>query len=173
MAVAPLATREDLRLRLAAFGPQHADAVAAWAPTPEALRWLAPSTSFPLTADGVCAWQRPHTRAFVLVTRGGAGPLGYGELNPMKADPMHFWLGHIVVDPRLRGRGLGLALVRRLLDVARFEHRATRVSLIVFPENRGAIRCYESAGFDRAGDEVHRFPACETPTLLQRYEWRP
>ncbi len=160
-------------MRLSAFSPQHADAVAAWAPTPEALRWLAPSTSFPLTASGVSAWQRPHTRAFVLLTRSGAGPLGYGEINPMKADPRHFWLGHIVVDPRLRGRGLGRVLVHRLLDVARFEYRATRVSLIVFPENRGAIRCYESAGFDRAGDELHRFSACETPMLLQRYEWHP
>ncbi|MBI4578825.1 MAG: GNAT family N-acetyltransferase, partial [Planctomycetes bacterium] len=84
-------------------------------------------------------------------------PAGYLELNPMPADYGHYWIGHCVVDPQLRGAGLGRHLVRLSLDFAFRGLDARRVSLVVFPDNTSAIRCYRRAGFIDAGDQYKYF----------------
>lgn len=118
---------------------------------------MAPSTSLPLTANKVITWKRPGGRALVLIHAGDSRPLGYGELNPLRADPAHLWLGHVIVRPDQRGRGAGQALVRALLEFAAERLFARNVSLIVFPENKAAIKCYRRVGFSIAGEEYHRF----------------
>jgi RimJ/RimL family protein N-acetyltransferase len=35
---------------------------------------------------------------------------------------------------------------------------ARRISLVVFPENKAAVRCYEQAGFRAESHETHYFP---------------
>ena len=152
------------------FEPRHARHIARWASSDEDLHWLAPSTPAPLTPAKVLAWKKEGGEALVLVRRGQAGPLGYGELNPMKNRQAHFWLGHIVVRPDCRGRGLGAVLLHLLLRCA-FEHRqAERVSLIVFPDNAAAIRCYRRSGFVKTGDEFHQFHNSRVVHRLSRME---
>ena len=154
---------------LAPFAAMHAFAVAQWAQTAD-LRWLAPNTCPPLTAAKVLAWNKGEGEAFVLLLRGDPWPHGYGELNRMSNRKGHFWIGHIVVRPDRRRRGFGAALVRLLLARA-FEHRrADRVSLIVFPDNRAAIRCYDRVGFVKTGEERHPFAGWRTSPRLWRME---
>lgn len=143
--------------RLWPFAPHHAPAIATWVSTDAQLRWLAPTTVPPLTAEKVTAWKRPHGWAYVLSTEAGADPLGYGELNPMKNDPRHYWLGHVVVNPARRRCGLGVWLVKSLLHQAYTSLGAVRVSLIVFPANEAALRCYRRAGLVEIGEEYHQF----------------
>jgi ribosomal protein S18 acetylase RimI-like enzyme len=58
----------------------------------------------------------------------------------------------IAVVPNARGRGIGEALLRALLEHARGDgFRA--ISLSVDPENRRALELYERLGFERVGEQ--------------------
>ena len=150
-------TQDLANPRMVRFESHHAQAIADWVETEEMLRWVAPSTVPPLTAEKVAGWKKPEGEAWVLVDTDETTPLGYGELNPMRREPRHLWLGHIIVRPDLRGRGLGKMLVQHLLDRARSQYHAVLVSLIVFPDNTDAIACYRQAGFQLVREESHSF----------------
>lgn len=148
---------ETARLGLVRFSPAHAPHIAGWVETDQELHWLAPNTPGPLTAEKVIGWKNPGGTALVALDAEGIAPVGYGELNPMKGDARHVWIGHVVVSPSLRGSGIGQTFVRALLTYAFETIRAQRVTLVVFPENRSALRCYESVGFTIVQEERHRF----------------
>ncbi|GHF97445.1 N-acetyltransferase [Streptomyces filamentosus] len=58
--------------------------------------------------------------------------------------PDHFRLEHFYLDPALQGRGLGTAVLRRLLDRADAEGAAVRLDVL---RGSPARRLYERAGF--------------------------
>lgn len=66
-------------------------------------------------------------------------------------------LGHVLVDPSHRGRGLGRWLVEALLALAA-ERGCDRVTLNVFDVNMPALRVYERAGFSEVARtrDAHR-----------------
>jgi len=157
-------------MRLTPFRVWQAPIIARWVKSEEELRWLAPSTPPPLTAEKVAAWKRPGGEAFVLAMGGDDAPAGYGELNPMRSGCGDLWLGHLIVRPDLRGRGVGTFLSRALLSEAFEQRGADRVSLIVFPDNLAALRCYRRAGFITAGEEHHQFGGAGSTHRLLRLE---
>jgi len=55
----------------------------------------------------------------------------------------------------MRGRGIGLALVRWLVGLAFDELGLHRLELVVFSFNDSARRCYERAGFIEEGHVHH------------------
>jgi RimJ/RimL family protein N-acetyltransferase len=144
-------------LRLFPFEPWQARTIAGWVENEQELRRLAPSTPAPLTAEKVLKWLRPLGRRLVLRRGGGDELTGYAELNPMSRRADDYWLGHVILRPDLRNCGLGVKFVRLLTDHAFGRLGGTRLSLIVFPDNTPAIRCYRRAGFRSAGLEYHRF----------------
>ena len=160
------------QLRLQPFDVRLAGVVADWTSTRLELHLLAPSTRPPLTAAKVLAWKKVGGVAVVLHESGAPSPIGYAEINTMRRCARHYWLGHIVVDPSQRGRGIGRRFVGMLLDHAFGELHADRVSLIVFPENAPAIRCYTSAGFSEVGEEHHSFNGATVRLRLLRLEAR-
>jgi len=160
----------ELRYKLTAFRPRFAATIAAWPLNKDELRWLAPSTPPPLTAQKVKTWPRAGGLAFAYVARDSTTPVAYGEINPMRNQPDHYWLGHIVVSPDFRGHGIGRAFTIELTDHAFGPLCASRVSLVVFPDNEAAIRCYTSSGFRMTGTETHRFPRNAKPQRLLRFE---
>jgi len=143
---------------LCAFDDRLAPIVASWVRDGQDLLWLAPKTPPPLTATKVMAWVRPDGFPFLLRRDDVAEPLGYLELNPMSVPKRHFWMGHCVIDARHRGRGLGRLMVDLMLDEAFLHRRMNRVSLIVFPDNLPAVRCYRRAGFLDVGEQARYFP---------------
>ena len=156
--------------RLTPFQPWHAPTIARWVPTQQQLRWLAPSTPAPLTAEKIMGWKKSGGTAFVLVKGGAGPPWGYGEINPMRRGGDHVWLGHVIVRPDKRGRGLGSFLLRVLLAEAFERRNATRVALIVLPDNLAALRCYRRAGFNLSGEEHHQFGGAGPRHRLLRLE---
>lgn len=156
--------------RLTPFQSWHAPTIARWVQTPQQLRWLAPGTSPPLTAEKIMGWHKSGGTAFVLVKGGEGPPWGYGEINPMPGGGGHVWLGHVIVRPDQRGRGLGSYLLRALLAEAFERQNATRVALIVFPDNLAALRCYRRAGFNLSGEEHHQFGNAGPTHRLLRLE---
>jgi len=161
--------RTTPRCRLLAFSPQYADAVISWVRTPEDAYWLAPRTKPPLTPQELLRWQSPDRQGFMLVRTSDHYSVGYGELNVLHGGAPHrYWLGHLVVDPDQRGKGLGVQLTKLLLWRAYARHGAREVSLVVFPENARAIAAYESAGMRADGYETHSFPAYNATVRLLR-----
>ena len=166
-------THERLRVRLLPFHEGHGSTIADWVQTAEQLLWLAPATEMPLTMEKVVGWTRPGGQAFILTCDGDETPLGYGELNPMRRQPRHIWLGHAIVRPDQRGRGIGKALIQALVGYAFDRIGADRISLIVFPENTAAVECYRRVGFVPVGQEYHQFGRSKQRHQFLRLEILP
>lgn len=143
--------------QLCTFHTDDAEAIARWVSTHKQMCWLAPSTKLPLTADKILNWKKPGGQAFVYKQSTVSHPIGYGELNPMRRYLDQLWLGHVIIRPDQRGTGSGRLLVQALLKEAFQERLATRVLLIVFPDNTPAVQCYLSVGFKITGEEFHQF----------------
>jgi RimJ/RimL family protein N-acetyltransferase len=60
-------------------------------------------------------------------------------------------IGQIVVDPRLRGAGIGAASLKLCLDVCFNELHLHRAQLFVDEDNTEAIACYRKIGFQIEG----------------------
>lgn len=69
-----------------------------------------------------------------------------GVITEYRHDPYGHTLG-MLVDERYRGRGVGAALMERLIDWAR-TRAITSLSLLVFPHNERAIALYRKFGFE-------------------------
>jgi RimJ/RimL family protein N-acetyltransferase len=144
-------------LILRSFSPEDAEVIVGWVANGRELFWLAPSTDMPLTAGKVIAWTRDRGMPVVLCAGDEGRPVGYAELNPLRRSPTHLWIGHVIVDPAWRGRGVGQRLIQLLVDHAFRSLGARRVSLMVFPHNWAAVRCYLKAGFHVFEEQYHEF----------------
>ena len=76
---------------------------------------------------------------------------------PDEGDDTTVRFGFVILDPALRGRGLGKAMLGLAVRYARERLHASRITLGVFSRNVSARHCYEAAGF-RATGEVVRCP---------------
>ena len=153
---------------LTPFDALLAPMVAGWAREGRDLFWLAPRTPPPLTPSKVVGWVTPEGRPMLFWQHRNPEPLGYLELNPMPSDYGHYWLGHCVVDPARRGNGSGRCMIHLSLELAFHVRRASRVSLVVFPDNVAAIRCYRRVGLIDAGDQYKFFVTTGTQHRKQQ-----
>ncbi len=169
--LAPSQTLSAVTLR--SFEPCWADTIASWVVGDAELRLLAPGTHPPLTPEKVIGWVKPQGRAATGWIHGETQPIAYGEINPMQHRRGHFWLGHVVVHPCFRRRGLGVAFVRELVYHTFEDGHARKVALIVFPNNTAAIECYLSAGFRLVAPERHQFRPDTPEEELLRLEITP
>ena len=76
------------------------------------------------------------------------------SLNPETHEGM---LKFVVVDPALRGKGTGKAMLRLALEYAFGTAKADAVRLCVFPQNTPALKCYESVGFTESRTDPGAF----------------
>ena len=151
------------------FDAALAATVASWVRSQQELRWLAPDAGPTLTSAMVIEWgvALGH-RAFGFEAGESHRLIGYGELNDMPNRHDQMWIGHVLIDPPLRGRSLGQRVVRRLLDHAFEQCGAREVVLVVVPENAPAIRCYEAAGMSVVAEEFRRNPHTQATYRLLR-----
>ena len=163
-----IATHAPIELR--PFLSSYAEDMVGWVRSADELRWLAPSTNSPLTAEKIRNWLKPDGVAFVACARHEPGPIAYGELNPMRREPSHLWIGHVIVRPDNREYGIGRSFVQKLVEHAFGPLVARRISLVVFPDNLGAIACYLRVGFQIKGEEFHRFGQTGPKQRLLRLE---
>ncbi len=66
------------------------------------------------------------------------------------------WIEDVIADGRQRGKGLGEALTRHALQVAK-DAGATTVDLTSRPSREAANRLYQRVGFERRETNVYRF----------------
>ncbi|QAU23802.1 ribosomal-protein-alanine N-acetyltransferase [Dyella sp. M7H15-1] len=81
--------------------------------------------------------------------------IGYGILS-VGAGEAHVL--NVCIDPEQRGQGLGRHLMKRLLDIARW-NGAERVFLEVRPSNSNARQLYVSMDFREIGRRPRYYPA--------------
>ncbi|MBU5337207.1 GNAT family N-acetyltransferase [Intestinibacter bartlettii] len=67
------------------------------------------------------------------------------------------YIGFIVVDPEQRGKGYGKGLVNLITKYIFDILNINKVTLYVYAQNTGAIKCYESVGFKQQGIEISQF----------------
>ncbi|MCA9244804.1 MAG: GNAT family N-acetyltransferase [Phycisphaerales bacterium] len=168
MATIPRQRQSKAGYRLEAFGRDHAELVAAWAPTVDDCWRVAPRTAPPLSAAKVLEWGR-EGEPLSLFRVGAETPVAYAELNLLNRVQATYWIGHVLVDPAERGQGVGRELMRQVLWRAFNVRGASRVSLVVFPDNPAAIACYKSVGMNAEGWESHNFPAYGRRERLMRF----
>ena len=132
--------------------------IVSWVRDAHELFWLAPKTPPPLTPAKVVAWPGPDGCPMLLYRERLSEPLGYIELNPMPGQKGHLWMGHCLIRPEHRGTGLGRLTLELMLEKAFLNELARTVSLVVFPDNTTAIRCYRAIGFRHIGEQVKYFP---------------
>jgi len=90
-----------------------------------------------------------------IVLNDGVATIGYGVLS-CAAGEAHVL--NVCVAPVLHGQGHGRRIVKRLIDIARWQ-RVERVYLEVRPSNLRAIGLYESIGFNEFGRRPNYYPA--------------
>lgn len=124
---------------------EDAPAIAALVASPADLYQVAPQESYPLTAEVVSYWLSRRDGCHVMEDEGEI--LAYGELNPDAAQRRVWWIGHVVVQARRRGQGLGRELVGALARVAAERRMARAVWISTFADNTAGLRSYQSVGF--------------------------
>lgn len=144
-------------LRVEPFCPAEADAVASWLTDPLDALWAAPRTPMPISGADVESWAQRALSPLVARREPNGPLLAYGEVNAFDPPSEEAWLGHVIVNSTARGQRVGQAFCRALVWHALRQLGKSAVSLVVFPENTGAIQCYRRAGFTITGEETKRF----------------
>ena len=110
--------------------------------TPEVRRWWDdPEEDFP--------WDDPDSTRYTIEFDGRvAGLIQYSE----ETEPKYRHAGiDLFLDPSLHGRGLGTAVLTRVVRHLIEECGHHRITIDPAVDNLVAIRCYEKAGFRRVG----------------------
>jgi RimJ/RimL family protein N-acetyltransferase len=143
-------------VELEAFERADFDRLIGWIGSAEELmQWAGPIFRWPLDRQQLERYlaaaeaPEPTRRIFRAVDAGEA--VGHVELNAIERWHRSATLSRVLVQPGLRGRGIGAAMVREVLAVAFDELGLHRVDLFVFDFNTAAIACYEGLGFRHEG----------------------
>lgn len=137
--------------------PADALALAPWLPTPRDL-WLFAGAAYAFPFDKLQYERlffdpadRDRQRQAFCMTDEADTVLGHAGLMAADRRSRLAHLGHVIVDPALRGQGLGLKMLAMLLAHAFEDQGLNRVELNVVAGNGPALRLYEKLGFERVG----------------------
>jgi ribosomal protein S18 acetylase RimI-like enzyme len=119
--------------------------VAGWARTAQEVALLCGREEYPFPAELIDSWRKadPDIQSYLYVD--GDRVIGYGEVW-LDDDEDEVELARIIVDPAVRGQGIGAELVRALLTPALAAGHPD-IFLRVRPDNTAAIRTYLGVGF--------------------------
>ena len=121
------------------------DELMAWFPDPDSVDiWSGPDFRYPLHAETF----REDLRLDMMASWSLRGPggefAGFGQ-SYERTGRGH--LARLVVNPSMRGRGVGKRLIKLMIDALEASHGYDEYSLFVYRHNEAAYRCYRSLGF--------------------------
>lgn len=98
------------------------------------------------------AWDADHLDACRLVAEDGGDVVGWAALSPVSDRCVYGGVAEVsvYVAPEARGRGVGTALLRRLVRASE-EAGLWTLQAGIFPENEASLRLHEKAGFRVVG----------------------
>jgi phosphinothricin acetyltransferase len=108
--------------------------------------------TFELDAPAWEKWDEGKLAVCRLVARSEEGVVGWAALSPVSNRCVYGGVAEVsvYVADHMRGRGVGLELLQRLVSESEAEGLWT-LQAGIFPENRASIRLHESAGFRIVG----------------------
>lgn len=139
-------------MRLRPFKPQDVKYIIRWIPTDERdfTMWSAGRIKFPAAEEILLKHYESYTdddNAWVMTALDDFGkPVGCLLMRMADYEKNSVHLGFIIVDRRLKIRGLGREMVSLAVKYAFEILKMQRVTLTVFPINEKAHRCYKSVG---------------------------
>lgn len=171
---------------LRAFERKDFSRLIEWVKSPAfLLQWAGPIFSFPLDEPQLARYlEKPHgvrsgRKIFKAVHSGTHEVIGHIELDDLDWGNKSGRLCRVLVgDPSLRGKGIGVQMTRKILEVGFNQLGLHRIDLVVFDFNEEALRCYERVGFVKEGRlrDARRIGS-EYWSLYQmsilEHEWRP
>ncbi len=101
--------------------------------------------------DGIQHQLRGDNIRFTIYNLTGDGPVPAGVATLLPDHSVRTAEYVVMLAPEARGRGLGTAATRLVLDYAFHVTNLRMVWLKVLEPNAGAVKAYERAGFRRAG----------------------
>ncbi len=130
-----------------------------WTQSPEfLLQWAGPIFTYPLDQDQLEQYIRgtegtpPRRRIFKGVEVGDQQIVGHVELNEIDAKNRSATLCRVLVGaPSDRRKGIGIQMVKKIVEFGFNTLALHRIDLLVFDFNFPAIQCYEKAGFVKEG----------------------
>lgn len=134
-------------LHLVRPAPHHAPTIASWSDAPgHAFSWAGRSDN-PFPPHVVAGWwSLPGCAAWVVSDHEGVA-VAYGEVRDHpSADQIE--LAHLIVDPELRGRGVGCLLVRALLATSHATPRGSCFARVARDHEAGHA-LFRACGFER------------------------
>jgi RimJ/RimL family protein N-acetyltransferase len=135
---------------------EHLIAIRSWVHSYEQMvQWSGPwNFDFPLDEHQLAAYFLTESldnglrrQQFVVVEPGSMRPVGQIGFSRIWTKTNAAHVGPVIVDPALRGRGIGQQATRELLKIGFEDLKLHRIELVVFDFNKPAIACYEKAGF--------------------------
>jgi L-amino acid N-acyltransferase len=126
----------------------------------------------PLDQEEALEWWVAHgSKSLLLVAEAEEGVIGWGRLLPWSRRGLTSTVEDLVyVDPLLQGRGVGKALLGRLVEEARAIGYRLMVAQVA-ADNRGGRALHESLGFSEVGvlhKAAHKFNVWIDVTLMER-----
>ncbi|WP_067704681.1 GNAT family N-acetyltransferase [Erwinia sp. ErVv1] len=126
-----------------------------WFSSQEAVtQWAGPGVAWPLTAGFMRTLldsdEQQPARLLTFATRRDGRLAAVAQLS-------FDWENHlaclcrVAVNPALRGKGLAGELLNVMIHTAFKDPAIERLELVVYPQNRAAVRTYEKLGFVREG----------------------
>jgi ribosomal protein S18 acetylase RimI-like enzyme len=142
---------------------KHYDELATWIhDAHQCARWAGAKLAFPfLAADLPELLHTEECETYSLVSSEEA-LLGFGQI--FRREPEAGHLGRIIVNPALRGSGVGKQLCTQLIERSVATHGFRSMTLWVYVDNPSAIRLYESLGFRLEAREGN--PGCQFMRLM-------
>lgn len=142
------------------------DALMRWVDSAGAVRaWGGPGFRFPFDAASFlrdCRW--PEMASYVARKPDETQPVAFGQFYEYR-ERIHF--ARLIVQPGLRGRGIGRRFIRLLAETAAHRLPLDEVSLFVYRDNAPALRCYRALGFAKTAYPPDR-PLAEDCFFLTR-----
>lgn len=106
------------------------------------------NATFQASAPSWEEWDRSHLVTCRVVAEKNGKVVGWAAISPVSSRGVYAGVAEVsvYVDPAFFGKGIGLTLLNRLVDLSEAEGIWTLQSG-VFPENMGSLRIHEKAGF--------------------------
>ena len=145
-------------MKLRAYKKEDAPIIASWLLSEEELyKWSADRfNKYPLSGDDINNNYAPQLEAgrFFPLTAVDDNDevIGYFFIRyPREDDDSCVRFGFVILNPDLRGKGLGREMIRLGIQYVKGHLTASKIELGVFENNERAMKCYESAGFKEYG----------------------
>ena len=152
-------------MKLRDFRQEDAPVIASWLRSEEELYiWSADRFSkYPLSGTDIIenyASQLATGRFFPLTAMDDDGEvIGHFIIRyPKEDDDLSVRFGFVILNPALRGNGLGKEMLRLGIQYVKDHLQASRIELGVFENNEAARHCYEAVGFRMYGRRECRMP---------------